>query len=363
MFNLNNYLKLVFLVFVSFSYSQDVIDTISYSQKLRSGKFQFPFYLSNEDEIKFPIEYQIELNIQDLRDITIKNTNFYLTTDINYSSVRDTLEVLKSGDSLKFYPSKHVRFLYPESDRTYVSDIFFDGRFKYSKIKDSISQWSSYYEVELPHKWNLRNYPFDNQKLKVIFETKEDTSLVKISSSIQYPPKINQTDFKFLLDGFNIKDMTTDIEYFKSGVFSDNFIEGNRSSIFQRLIFNINIDRKGSFLYFKLFFGGFLSFLISFLVYFIDSRYFETRITLSLGGIFGAVGNKYFVENSMPAIQVLTKADIINNLVVIFIILNIFIVIGQHTKNINLWKFKNNKFAALFILIVFAILNYLTIII
>ena len=114
-------------------------------------------------------------------------------------------------------------------------------------------------------------------------------------------------------------------------------------------------------MYFKLFFGGFLSFLISFLVYFIDSKFFETRITLSLGGIFGAVGNKYFVENSMPSIQVLTKADLINNLVIIFIIINIFMIIAQHKKKINLWKFEDNKFSSIFILSLFVFLNFLII--
>ena len=37
-----------------------------------------------------------------------------------------------------------------------------------------------------------------------------------------------------------------------------------------------------------------LSFIISYLVFFIDKKYFETSITLSIGGIFGAVGNRYF---------------------------------------------------------------------
>ena len=45
-----------------------------------------------------------------------------------------------------------------------------------------------------------------------------------------------------------------------------------------KLIFNIEIDREGSFLYFKLFFGAFLSFIISFLVFFIDKEMKENKI-------------------------------------------------------------------------------------
>ena len=354
-------LKLFLLVFVSFCYSQNINDSLSYRQKLRSGEFQFPYYLSDDDEIELPIEYQIELNISELRDVTIKKTDFYTVFDLYITTIQDSLGITKAGDSLNFHPAEFVTLSYPESDRAYVGYLNFNDKFKYPKIKDSVSQWDSYCEVELPHKWNLRNYPFDTQKLKIIFETIDDTSVVKIAPSVQFPPDINQKNFKFLLDGFKIRNLTIEKEYFKSGIIVDH-VEGSRSSIYERLIFNINIDRTGSFLYFKLFFGGFLSFLISFLVYFIDSKYFETRITLSLGGIFGAVGNKYFVENSMPAIQVFTKADLINNLVVIFIILNIFIVIGQHTKSLNFWKFEKNKFAAVFVFIAFIVLNYLSVV-
>ena len=63
----------------------------------------------------------------------------------------------------------------------------------------------------------------------------------------------------------------------------------------------------------------------------------------------------------MPSLQVLTKADLINNLVVLFIILNIFIVIAQHKNKINLWRFEQNKFSALFIFALFALLNFLII--
>ena len=341
-------------------FSQNDNDTLSYRDKLRSGEFQFPFSLNENDDIELPIEFQIELNISEVRDLDIKSTNFYTVFNYYVSTNLDSLEVTAKGDSLRFIPSKYLRLIYPESDQTYVSDIFFDDKFKYPKIIDSVSQWSTYNEVELPHKWNLRDYPFDNQILKIIFRSTEDTSVVRLNESKQFPPKINPKRFKYLLDGFNIRSMITTKEYVESSVVSE-YVEGQRSAIYENLIFNINVDRKGSYLFFKLFFGGFLSFLISYLVFFINPKYFETRITLSLGGIFGGVGNKYFVENSMPSLQVLTKADLINNLVIIFIILNIFIIIAQHTPKISIWKFKSNKFSSIFILALFVFFNFLII--
>lgn len=349
----------LFILLINFCFAQsDSINNLSYSEKLRSGEFQFPFTLTQNDDIELPTEFQFELNVSETRGLDIKTTNFYTVFNYYITTKRDSLEITELGDSLRFYPSKFVNLIYPESDKTYVSDIYFDDKFKYPDITDSVNQWSAYSEVELPHKWNLRNFPFDNQMLKIIFRATEDSSLVRLKPSKQFPPKINPERFKYLLDGFNIKNMTTSMEYVESSVIGD-YVEGQRSAVYEQLVFNINVDRKGSYLFFKLFFGGFLSFLISYLVFFIDPKYFETRVTLSLGGIFGAVGNKYFVENSMPSLQVLTKADLINNLVIIFIIINIFIVICQFTPKISIWKFESNKFSSIIILVLFVLFNFL----
>ena len=133
--------------------------------------------------------------------------------------------------------------------------------------------------------------------------------------------------------------------------------EGKRNEVNDELIFEVLVSRKGAFLYFKLFFGAILSFIISYLVFFIDKKLFETRITLSLGGIFGAVGNKYFVETSMPEIQVLTKADLINNLIILLIIMNIFLVIAQQQKNLNVGILENNRNASIFMILIFILTN------
>ena len=123
----------------------------------------------------------------------------------------------------------------------------------------------------------------------------------------------------------------------------------------------LNLTRSGSFLYFKLFFGAILSLLISSLVFFIDPKEFESRITLCIGSVFGAIGNKYFVESALPEIQVLTKADIVNNIMIILVIINIFLVIGQHNSKIKLGFLQSNLNAAIFSLLLFIVLNLISI--
>ena len=353
---------LILLIFIgtqifSIADDSDTTDTRSYKEKLYSGDYTPYVKIDSNDKLKYPLELQLEVLVNQLRNINIKKTDFYAAFEYLAYTTVDSVEITTNNDTLYFRdPDDFLFLIYPESDRLFTTDWKYDLKDKQDLIKDSVHQWSKYIESDFPKKWNLRNYPFDKQKFSFVFEALGDTSWLTLNESIQFPPEIIKENFPYLIDGLSIQDFSTEKKYKTSEVKSD-FADGFRNEVREQLIFNIIVDRDGSYLYFKLFFGGFLSFLISFLVYFIGKNQFDTRITLSLGGIFGSVGNKYFVENSMPTVQVLTKADLINNLVIIFIILNIFIVIGQHTKKINLWKFEENTFSATFIFILFVLVN------
>ena len=57
-----------------------------------------------------------------------------------------------------------------------------------------------------------------------------------------------------------------------------------------------------------------------------------------MGAIFGAIGNRYFVDSSLSNIQVMTKSDIINYICIALLIFNIIIIIVQKNDNIT-WSF------------------------
>lgn len=324
------------------------------SDSIVRSKENFPYYkLLVSDTLELPLNLEIELFVKAIRDLNIKDGYFYAEIADAFYFDYDSLYVSKSNEEIRINDNL-VQLLYPESDQTYIKNSFYDG-----KLRDKY-QWSrATIEVLLPHKWNLRNYPFDEQKLQVVYRTTYDTSFVRLSESKSFPPLMSN-DFPYLLDGFNVEGISSRKNNFKSSFLIDA-PEGERYEILDELIFEVLVSRKGAFLYFKLFFGAILSFIISYLVFFIDNRLFETRITLSLGGIFGAVGNKYFVESSMPEIQVLTKADLINNLIIFLIIMNIFLVIAQQQKNLNVGILEDNRNAAIFMLLIFIATNSLII--
>ena len=105
-----------------------------------------------------------------------------------------------------------------------------------------------------------------------------------------------------------------------------------------------------------------MSFVISWIVFLIPKKEFDSRISLTVGGIFGAIGNRYFVDSSIPSVQILTKADMINNMILLLLVLNIFIVIIQNNNKISLGFLEKNKFAMIFTGFAFIILNTLIVI-
>jgi len=112
------------------------------------------------------------------------------------------------------------------------------------------------------------------------------------------------------------------------------------------LNFEINIDRRGSSLFLKLFIGGILSFLVSALIFLIDKKELQPRVTLAVGAIFGGIGNRYFIDTVLPEVQVLTKADAISNFILFMIFFNIVIMVLQHTKaeEIKYFESSGNSF-------------------
>jgi len=106
-----------------------------------------------------------------------------------------------------------------------------------------------------------------------------------------------------------------------------------------------------------------LSYIISCLVFLIPKSNFGSRIDLTLGAIFGSVGNKYFVESATSMSQVLTKADLLNNLVIFLVLVNVVIVIMQDNDDIDFKRFENSKFSLIFSICTMIILSSIIILI
>ena len=151
-------------------------------------------------------------------------------------------------------------------------------------------------------------------------------------------------------------------EYYNSGEsvqFSPSVL---RELIYPIGVFEIVVSRAGSLLFLKLFVGTFLAYIMSLFSFTIKKRNFTSRIDVSVGALFIAIGNKFFAESETPMVQILTKADIINNISLLLIIMNVLFIIGQHRTDIKLGKFEDSYFTLKFSAVLISILVFITII-
>ena len=304
-----------FLIISNFTFGQtnDSIPDIDYK------RFGSPYYpevkLVEEDSLEWPIVFDVSMDFKDIKDLDVKNNFFigkfvfdiYSKYDLEYNSI--------SGDSLDLSHPEWVQLYLKESEIRYFGplvyarkDVAEDSILFYD---DKFTKSSMYVENEFDHSWNLGNYPFDTQKLIFEFQSTVDTSLVKIQPSNKYKSTFEPI-MRNLTEGYLITDVTYRSTYKTSmSTILQMSPTLKRPEVTQNFIVELNIQRKGVVLFFKIFTGGILSYFISCMVFLIPLRELESRVNLAVGGIFGAIGSSAFVYEVLPVVNVFTKASII----------------------------------------------------
>ena len=323
------------------------LDPSGKSSQYNSEGYYYPSVnLEKTEDLKFPMEADIEIFVEDIFNFDTKNEEFFLRFKYAIYSPYPADYFIKNSDTIRRDITdlrETVRVDYVNSDQTRVNEL------TYNPNKDEITGhvYEGSLESTFYHNWDLRDYPFDKQKVEIRFKSTLDSTVFKFNDSKRFPAAFNK-EMKGLKDGFEIEEITFKNEYTNGWDELKLSPTLTRNIIYPIGTFNVIISRSGSWLFFKLFIGSFLAFLISWVVFTVPKTDFGSRIDLSVGAIFGAIGNKYFVESTTPAIQVLTKADLINNLVIVMVLFNVVLIIMQNNNKINFWKFEDSKFALTF---------------
>jgi len=332
------YLKRLFFLFFlfhsTFLYSKDFpeSDSVDYS---RTGDY-FPYVeLTDKDSISFPVSYEIELHVADIYDLDVTNNFFTSYLIAGAYSDYDSIFVTKNGDLIPLYPYDYIELELKEDMDKQKSNWYYwgyDDDEKYEKYAYEYNIKNTFY-----HKWNLREYPFDVQNLEINFLSYRDTSFIELIPSKSFPPSFNK-EMDNLKEGYTIVSIEPKVTYFEAP-YEAEFAPGViRKEVGTKLSYEIVIDRSGSYLFIKLFIGSFMAFIISWLAFFIPPKDFDPRISINIGAIFGAIGNRYFVDSTISSIQVVTKADLMSNMCVLLLIFNIVIIIVQRNDNVT-WPY------------------------
>ena len=182
--------------------------------------------------------------------------------------------------------------------------------------------------------WKISNFPFDRQNLRLFIENSQfdSKSLVFVADTLG-----NHFDQRFTLRGWTIDSciIVTGTKIYETG-FGDETLAKPRSeysSFRTRLV----IKREATGLFWKMFLGMYIAFLIAYVCFFIHSDGMDSRFGLSVGSIFAVIGNKYIIDSALPESSSFTLVDTLHGVTLFFI----FAIIAANAYSLKL--IKNNK--------------------
>ncbi|HEX4850140.1 MAG TPA: hypothetical protein VFV08_04995, partial [Puia sp.] len=207
----------------------------------------------------------------------------------------------------------------------------------YATIDSSNGTYSLMMKLQCVMKdsWKITNFPFDRQRLRISFENSQFDSR---SMVFAVDTAGKHFDPRFTLRGWNIDSFTI-----KTGIKAYETAFGDTSLLSPHTEYSsyratIGIRRDASELFWKMFLGMYVSFLISYICFYIHADNIDSRFGLSVGALFAAIGNKYIIDSALPESTTFTLVDALHGLTLFFI----FLVIASSAYSLKLVK--DNKY-------------------
>lgn len=159
--------------------------------------------------------------------------------------------------------------------------------------------------------WKINNFPFDQQRLRLFIENSQfdSKSLVFSADTVG-----NHYDPRFTLSGWNIDScvIATGIKKYETA-FGDPRYSSPHTE-YSNFRVRVVINRAASGLFWKMFLGMYIAFLIAYVCFFIHADILDARFGLSVGALFAVVGNKYIIDSSLPESTSFTLVDTLHGI-------------------------------------------------
>ena len=197
----------------------------------------------------------------------------------------------------------------------------------------------------------VQSYPFDGEHLQIkLYDAAFNAGrlVFKIDERITLPGRSE----KKLEDGWFIHTIRD------SAIISDREISGDEKNMFSSVALDLDMHRGyTASLFLKLFTGMFIAFFIAFASLFIEVKATESRFALLVGGLFGAIGNKYVTESQLPQSPQFCMADWLHTTTIFFI----FLIVVSSLVSLRLRTDRFNWITRAVILGVYVLVNFLCI--
>jgi hypothetical protein len=193
--------------------------------------------------------------------------------------------------------------------------------------------------------WKIGNFPFDKQKLRLFFEN----SQYDIKSLVFKEDTLgNHYDPRFVLNGWTIDSCNLRVakKAYETAFGDDS--QPRPHMDYSSFRVTLNIQREAGGLFWKMFLGMYVAFLIAYVCFYIHADSIDSRFGLSVGSLFAVIGNKYIIDSALPESASFTLVDTLHGLTLFFI----FAVITATAYSMQIYKKNNIKKANRFDMIV-----------
>ncbi|WP_374951315.1 hypothetical protein [Mucilaginibacter sp.] len=165
--------------------------------------------------------------------------------------------------------------------------------------------------------WAIDNFPFDRQKLRFSIENSQfdSKSLVFKADTLG-----KHFDPRFTLRGWAIDslDISTGTKIYETAFGDPAFTKPHTE--YSNFKVRLQIDRNAMGLFWKMFLGMYVAFLISYMCFYIHTDSIDSRFGLSVGALFAVIGNKYIIDSALPESTSFTLVDTLHGLTLLFIL-------------------------------------------
>jgi len=165
--------------------------------------------------------------------------------------------------------------------------------------------------------WKIDNFPFDEQKLRISFENSQFDAKALV---FKVDTLGEHFDKRFALRGWNIDSCILESrnKIYETG-FGDESLSKPRAE-YSAFRVRLSITRAASGLFWKMFLGMYIGFLIAIVCFFIHTDGIDSRFALAVGAVFAVIGNKYIIDSSLPESTSFTLVDMLHGLTLLFIL-------------------------------------------
>lgn len=198
----------------------------------------------------------------------------------------------------------------PNSTNTEISSVLYDS------LKTGEFHSECKIRATVLNKFDVKNYPFDKQKLMFLLEfSRYSSEEINIKIDSKQSKLIPEYIEDWITKSYSAKIVSND--------YGSNFgdLHTKESIAYPGISLEINLVRNSWNLYYKSFITLFLSFFLASLSFFYPNNHSEEKIGLIVGSLFTTVGNKYVTDEILPIQNSLNLSDKLHLLTILIITL------------------------------------------